>query len=228
MFREGAGAATCFCAWCRAGGASSVRFVSGCQIIILLKAPRAGFVKTRLAAALGPHGALKAYRAVVERVLVALSPLRDVELRFAPDDAGSEISTWLRPGWRATPQGEGDLGARMSRAFDESFASGAPRVVLIGSDCPHITTDDITAATAALEDHDAVLGPAEDGGYWLVALRASAPGLFEKMEWSTEGVLAQTLVRAQSLGLRVHLLRVLPDVDTVEDWRRYLAQGQQQ
>ena len=125
MFREGAGAATCFCAWCRAGGASSVRFVSGCQIIILLKAPRAGFVKTRLAAALGPHGALAAYRAVVERVLVTLSPLRDVELRFAPDDAGSEISTWLRPGWRATPQGEGDLGARMSRAFDESFASQA-------------------------------------------------------------------------------------------------------
>ena len=202
--------------------------MSACRLIVLVKAPRAGFVKTRLAAALGPHGALTAYRALVERVLGELSPLRDVELRFAPDDAAAEISTWLRPGWNATPQGEGDLGARMQRAFADAFASGATRVVLIGSDCPHVTTGDIAAAAAALAKHDVVLGPAEDGGYWLVALRAAAPGLFEHMEWSTGGVLAQTLARAQSLGLRVHLLRMLPDVDTVEDWQRYLAQGQQQ
>ena len=202
--------------------------MTACRLIIFVKAPRAGFVKTRLAAALGPHGALAAYRALVERVLGELSPLRDVELRFTPDDAASEISTWLRPCWRTAPQGEDDLGARMSRAFAEAFASGATRVVLIGSDCPHVTTGDIAAAAAALDDHDAVLGPAEDGGYWLVALRAPAPGLFGQIAWSTEGVLTQTLARAQSLGLRVHLLRTLPDVDTVEDWQRYLAQGQQQ
>ncbi len=200
--------------------------MSDCRLIIFVKAPRAGFVKTRLAAALGPHGALAAYRALVERVLEELSPLRDVELRFTPDDAASEISAWLRPAWRAAPQGDGDLGARMNRAFAQGFASGAARVVLIGSDCPHLTTGDIAAA--ALTDHDVVLGPAEDGGYWLVALRAPAPGLFEQIEWSTDGVLAQTLARAQSLGLRVHLLRTLPDVDTVEDWQRYLAHGQQQ
>ena len=202
--------------------------MTACRLIIFVKAPRAGFVKTRLAAALGPHGALAAYRALVERVLEELSPLLDVELRFTPDDAASEISTWLRPGWRTAPQGEDDLGARMSRAFAEAFASGATRVVLIGSDCPHVTTRDIAATVAALDDHDAVLGPAEDGGYWLVALRAPAPGLFGQIAWSTEDVLAQTLARAQSLGLRVHLLRTLPDVDTVEDWQRYLAQGQQQ
>jgi uncharacterized protein len=202
--------------------------VSDCRLIVFVKAPRAGFVKTRLAAALGPHGALAAYRALVDRVLGELSSLRDVELRFSPDDAASEISAWLRPGWSDAAQGEGDLGARMNRAFGEAFASGATRVVLIGSDCPHVTIADIAAAAAALADHDAVLGPAEDGGYWLVALRASAPGLFAQMEWSTADVLARTLARAQSLGLRVHLLRSLPDVDTVEDWQRYLAHGQQQ
>lgn len=202
--------------------------MSNTRAIIFVKAPRAGFVKTRLATALGPHGALAAYRALVERLLEQLTPLRDVELRHAPDDAAPEIAAWLRPGWRTSTQGDGGLGARMCRAFVEAFASGAQRVVLIGSDCPHVTTGDIAAAADALDDHDVALGPAEDGGYWLVALRAPAPGLFEQIEWSTEGVLAQTLARAQALGLRVHLLRVLPDVDTAEDWRRYLAQGQQQ
>ena len=202
--------------------------MSDCRLIVFVKAPRAGFVKTRLAAALGPHGALAAYRALVERVLGELSPLRDVELRFAPDDATAEISAWLRPDWGAAPQGDGDLGARMHRAFAQAFASCATRVVLIGSDCPHVNTGDIAAAAAALTEYDVVLGPAEDGGYWLVALRAPAPGLFEQIAWSTERVLAQTRARAPSLGLRVHLLRTLPDVDTVEDWQRYLAQGQQQ
>ena len=185
-------------------------------------------MKTRLAEALGPHGALAAYRALVERLLEQLTPLPCVQLRHAPDDAANEIAGWLRPGWLTAPQGDGDLGTRMQRAFDDAFASGAGRVVLIGSDCPHITTGDIAAATAALDEHDVVLGPAEDGGYWLIALRAAAPQLFQQMEWSTPRVLEQTLERARAAGMRVHHLRRLPDVDTAADWQRYLAQAPQQ
>lgn len=193
------------------------------QLLIFVKAPRAGAVKTRLAESVGATAACAAYRTLVETLVKHLCDLREVKLCFTPDDAASEIRPWLRDGWSRAPQGDGDLGARLHRAFADVFAAGVTRAVVIGSDCPAVTSRDIEAAWRALATHDLVLGPARDGGYWLIGLRAACPALFEQMAWSTSLVLDETLRRAERLGLRAKLLRELADVDTATDWQEFLA-----
>jgi len=193
------------------------------RLIIFAKAPKAGQVKTRLAKTIGANAATAAYQRLVESLLSNLSAIAGVILRFAPDDCAAEIQAWLRPGWQAQPQGEGDLGCRLQRAFSDHFASGAKRVVIIGSDCPAVQCEDIRQAWKALETHDVALGPASDGGYWLIGLREPRPQLFEGIDWGTDSVLAQTLQRAKAIRLRVELLRILSDVDNEEDWREFLA-----
>lgn len=191
------------------------------QLIVFVKAPRIGSVKTRLAKTLGPTEACDAYKQLVAAVLRGISGIKQTELRFSPDDAREEIAPWLREDWTAQPQGEGDLGARLTRAFAEAFARGAERVVIIGSDCADVKSSDIRTAWRELKNSQLVVGPALDGGYWLIGLRAPQPELFREITWSTDAVLGQTLQRAKSLGLRIQLLRILSDVDTEEDWRKF-------
>jgi len=193
------------------------------QLIVFVKAPRPGFVKTRLARGLGLDAACQAYRQMADAVLQRIGSLSEVELRFSPDDAEPEIRPWLRPGWTARPQGDGDLGQRMQAAFAEAFAGGADRVALIGSDCPEITSGDIRQAWRELATYDVVLGPATDGGYWLIGLKAPQPALFENISWGSETVLAETLQRAKAAPLRVQLLRILMDIDTQPQWRQWQA-----
>ena len=188
------------------------------RFIIFAKAPRAGFVKTRLAAVIGNEAACNAYRQLTETVLANLAPLPHAELRFTPDDAENEITPWLNDGWTARSQGEGDLGERMHRAFTESNGPA----IIIGSDCPQVELSDFRTAAKTLQTHDAVIGPATDGGYWLIGLNAPCPALFEEIEWSTGGVLQSTLAKADEAGLSVQLLRELADVDTGADWERFM------
>ena len=192
------------------------------RLVVFVKAPRSGRVKTRLAHSIGADAACGVYQELVAAVLDRIATIPFVELRFAPDDALDEIKPWGRPGWKFAAQGEGDLGARLCRAFDDHFASGAERVVVIGSDCPEMSDRDICNAWDALADHDVVLGPALDGGYWLVGLRSSQPNLFCGISWSSSAVLDETLTLARREGLGIHLLRTLRDVDTQDDlqyWR---------
>lgn len=191
------------------------------RLIIFVKAPRPGFVKTRLAATVGADTAAESYAALVETLLTRLASHHAVELKFTPADAHPEIAPWLQPEWTASPQTEGDLTDRLIGAFDDAFRAGAKRVVIIGSDCPYITLEDIESAFTHLADHDAVLGPATDGGYWLVGLNQHRPALFQNINWSTESVLAETLAIAQSHSLRVSQLRELTDVDTLPDLLRF-------
>lgn len=193
------------------------------RLCVFVKAPRAGFVKTRLAAGLGGAAALAAYRRLLDVTLDRVRELTEVELRFTPDDAAGELGPWLRPGWTAAPQGGGDLGERLLCALAEAHAQGVERVAIIGSDCPHVTAADIRLAWARLAEHDVVLGPARDGGYWLIALRAVRPELFRDIPWSSGQVFQQTIERAQETGLTVSLLRELRDVDTIADWEEFLA-----
>ncbi len=193
------------------------------KLIVFVKAPRPGLVKTRLAGALGAAAACQAYRQLVETLLRNLASLPEVELRFTPDDAAKEIRPWVQAGWNSRPQGEGDLGRRLQAAFREAFAEGAGRVVIIGSDCPEVAATDIREAWAGLNRYDMVVGPASDGGYWLIGLRQPQPPLFEGIAWSTATVLAETLQRAKAANLRVQLLRILADVDTEKEWRQFLA-----
>src|SRR5687767_4094941 len=191
-------------------------------LIVFVKAPRAGAVKTRLAASIGSDAACAAYKTLVEAVLRQVSSLDNVQLRFSPDDAEEEVRRWARGDWTLAPQGDGDLGERLNAVFADVFRSGVERVVIIGSDCPYVTDTDIVQAWDALESNDVAVGPACDGGYWLVGLReGSRPELFANIAWGTEAVLRQTLDAAKTQGLRVHLLRELRDIDTVEDWKAY-------
>ena len=197
------------------------RKLSEDRLIIFVKAPRPGTVKTRLA--LGPETECAAYRRLVEAVLREMRSFADVELHFAPIDGGAEIRPWLRENWRAVPQSNGDLGARLNNAFAEAFGTGAERVVIMGSDCPYVRAEDVATAWANLRSSDVVLGPAVDGGYWLVGLSQMQPELFSGISWSTDRVLSETIARAKPLGLKTVLLRTLSDVDTPEDWQRFIS-----
>ena len=191
------------------------------RLIVFIKAPRPGAVKTRLG--LGAEAECAAYQRLVQVVLEKISAFEAVELRFAPADALAEIRHWVRGKWSAAPQCHGDLGHRMAGTFADAFRNGAKRVVIIGSDCPYLEAADIEMAWAELERCDLVLGPAEDGGYWLIGLRENRPNLFKDMIWSSPGVFEETIARAKVLGLKTVLLRKLSDVDTREDWERFIA-----
>ncbi len=193
------------------------------RLVVLLKAPRAGTVKTRLAETLGADAACAAYRQLVESLFANLAPLPAVELCFTPAAACAEIKPWLRNDWSVCPQSEGDLGERLRAAFTDHFLTDAEHVVIIGSDCPDVTSKDIEDAWVALAGNDVVLGPALDGGYWLIGLRAPQSGLFTEMPWSTDRVFGETMRRAREKCLRVAILRELSDVDTVADWERWVS-----
>ena len=118
-------------------------------------------------------------------------------------------------------QAEGDLGARMEHAFQKCFARGHDRVLIIGSDCPGVTTAYLRRAYAALEQTDVVVGPAADGGYTLLGMRELLSPLFRDMTWSTASVLPETLARVAAQGRSVTQLATLIDVDHIEDWHSY-------
>src|SRR5204863_58100 len=124
------------------------------QLIVFVKVPRPGAVKTRLAETIGASAACDAYRVLVETLLNALSVVADVELRFTPEDASTEIKRWLRNSWQMRPQGQGSLGERLHAAFAETFSRGTQCVAIIGSDCPSVTPRDIEDAWSALETND--------------------------------------------------------------------------
>ncbi len=191
------------------------------QTVLFVRAPRRGTVKTRLARSLGEDNALEAYRALLTVTCRALRELNHVELRVTPDDGLHELESWCAPGWTLAPQGTGSLGERLATTVVDHFQNGATSVVIIGSDCPDITAQDIRNAHNALANADVVLGPATDGGYWLIGLRHPAVGIFDDIAWSTDAVFQQTQARAASLNLSLATLRPLDDVDTHEDWLRW-------
>ena len=190
---------------------------------VFVKAPVAGGVKTRLAAELGLGRAAGLYRQLGRAVVsnCVLPTRHRTVVWFAPREKRAAVRSWLR-GLAVdeflAQEGAG-LGARLTAAFDGHFQTGAGRVAMIGSDCPGVAADTVRRAFASLRRADAVIGPTLDGGYYLIALKRPAPGLFEDIAWSTPRVLDSTLSRARRLGLRVTLLRRLRDVDTAQDAR---------
>lgn len=196
----------------------------------MAKAPIPGLAKTRLAPVLGAQGAAR-----VQRELARLA------LRTAQDCGLGPVTLWCAPdarhrffralqrttGARCLVQSGSDLGERMHTAFRLHCAQGP--LLLIGTDCPVLQTAHLQqAARALLDGADAVLQPAEDGGYVLIGLRQPQPALFHGMHWSTDRVMADTRLRALEAGLRVHELHTLWDVDRPQDlarWRGGQADG---
>ncbi len=193
--------------------------------IVFLKAPRVGFVKTRLGRETGCEKATEIYRQLAEGQIRRMPRELSREIHYTPEDAGGEMSAWLGAGEAYRPQASGDLGARLRHATADALARGFDRVVVLGADCPALDARVLERAFAWLDTTDVVLGPAEDGGYYLVGIRRPMPRLFEDIAWGTSTVLATTLDRVRELGLACASLPVLADIDTADDWRRHLAKG---
>lgn len=177
-----------------------------------------GRVKTRLAAEIGDDAAAAIYAAFVRSLLVRFSDVAQRQLLcFTPDDRRGAFESIAGSTWQVVPQAAGGLGQRMNTYFDQAFAASANRVVLIGSDSPTMPREHVTRAFAALHEHDVVLGPTLDGGYYLVGAREHTPPIFEDVSWSTSDVWEQTVGRLESARLSYQELPSWYDVDERAD-----------
>ena len=191
------------------------------EVILFSRYPEPGKTKTRLIPSLGPDKAARLQYLMTEHALRRINEFSQsntahVEIRF---DGGSRalMKSAFGAGPTYLPQGDGDLGFRMARAFAEAFRIGMKRVVIIGSDCPQITSRILEEAFHSLLTYDIVLGPATDGGYYLIGLKRYAPTLFIDIPWGTDQVLAITMEQADQAGLSITLLEELSDIDRPED-----------
>ena len=198
-------------------------------LIIFARYPTPGQVKTRLIPRLGAVGAAQLYQQMAEQTLqqaLRLASQRPlgIEVWYTGGEAAA-MAAWLGPLVDYHPQPEGDLGQRLQAAFARAFAQGPGAVVAIGTDCPELDAALLAEAFDRLEHYPLVLGPARDGGYYLIGLVEPQPQLFEGILWSSAAVLATTVERAHQLGLVPTYLPQLSDIDRPEDLDRWQSQG---
>ncbi|MFV1882993.1 MAG: TIGR04282 family arsenosugar biosynthesis glycosyltransferase [Balneola sp.] len=192
----------------------------GKTVKVFIKNPEKGKVKTRLAATLGDEEAVRVYklllsytRGVVLKMEVQKEVWYSGFIDYEDEWDGNVFSKKLQRGQ--------DLGERMKEAFKKSFEEGSSKyVVLIGSDCAELTQEILEEAFRKLKTNELVLGPAEDGGYYLIGMSKFLPDIFDEIEWSTRQVFSKTISKAEQAGLNFALLPELSDVDTVEDWEK--------
>lgn len=187
-------------------------------LILFVKNPTYGKVKTRLAATVGASMALRIYKALLLRLrqTAETMPVKRYAYFSHHDEPNEE---WPPQFYQHCLQQGSDIGIRMHNAFVEVLSENS-RAVLVGSDIPALTANLVRMALDALSEHDLVLGPAKDGGYYLIGLKKPCADLFEGIHWSTEKVLEQTLEKAKRLGLTYACLPVLSDVDDEDDWKQ--------
>jgi rSAM/selenodomain-associated transferase 1 len=187
---------------------------------VFAKWPRPGLVKTRLAAVLGADRAAQIADAFLRDTLDRLGEVNRAIRRviaFAPDEARTDFAYLAGGQFDLRPQGEGDLGIRMKRLLSAELAAGADAVAIIGTDSPTLPVSLVEAAFRELEQADVVLGPAMDGGYYLLGCARRVPPIFDGIAWGTSRVLIDTMARLPA-GFRLALLPPWYDVDTPDDW----------
>jgi len=191
------------------------------QLIIFTRYPEPGKTKTRLIPALGAEGAANLQRQMTEQTITIAKNLFNlmllsVEVRFAGGNL-QLMKDWLGADFKYQEQGTGDLGKRISRAFKSAFNQQMGSVVIIGIDCPSLTSEIILQAFTKLTKFELVIGPATDGGYYLIGLKKIIPELFQGINWGTSEVLSQTVAIAQNLNLAIDYLPIFSDIDRPED-----------
>ena len=190
-------------------------------VLVFQKNAILGKVKTRLASGMGELRALEIYRHLIQLTYSALEDVPVPVWTYFSDFIPETVNTSIEKSFVQEGQ---DLGERMANAFARSFELGMDKVVLIGTDCPTLQSNHLNEAFEALTHSDLVLGPATDGGYYLIGMNRRADYLFEVITWSTSQVLSETLNVASQHGLTTTLLHELDDIDTQEDWQRYSSQ----
>lgn len=189
-------------------------------ILLFARSPEKGRIKTRLAAGIGEETALALYKLFVADILKTLQraeiPFR---IFFSPPDSAAVMENWLGKNLQYRAQAGEDLGEKMENAFLQSFKENIEKVLIIGSDMPDLTNALICEAFSSLECNDAVVGPALDGGYYLIGFRKDGflPLIFRDIPWGTGHVFRETMKVLHTVGRRVHLLPERRDIDTILD-----------
>lgn len=189
-------------------------------LLLLIRNPRLGKVKTRLARTVGDAEALHIYRILLEKTRQAALGVQAERWLFYSDfmETGDD---WPETHFQKKVQSGGDLGDRMEQAFQQAFDAGAGKVLIIGSDCPGLTGLLLQEAFDRLDNADFVLGPTPDGGYYLLGMKDLDVSVFRGIVWSTDTVRTSTLEKIQAAGKTCSLLPELSDVDTEADWLTY-------
>ena len=189
-------------------------------LLFFVKNPERGKVKSRLAAVIGNDSAVSVYKNIVDRMLSTLKEgTFPLYICFSPKNAQKPVKNWLGREYRYIPQNGKDLGERMRNGFTEAFEMGFKKVVLIGSDIPDLALEFIEEAFITLNKSDAVIGPAFDGGYYLIGFKDKtfSPQVFEGIAWGTQNVFDETVKKLKRFRRAVHTLPYQRDIDTAED-----------
>lgn len=190
-------------------------------LIVFTRYPIPGKTKTRLIPALGAAGAANLHRQMTEHTLAQVRQLRAdgvaIEIHYAGTKIDRELADWLGADLVYRSQGDGDLGDRMALSIKTAVQTGHDRVIIIGTDCPGLNAEVLQLAFQQLRDRDLVLGPAIDGGYYLIGMQRFIPELFVGISWGTSVVRQQTIEIATKLGLSMGDLPLLADIDRPED-----------
>lgn len=188
-------------------------------LIIFIKNPELGKVKTRIAKTAGDEKALAIYKELMrhtQKVSLGVEANRHLlyseNINFQDNWSNETFQKYLQPNT--------DLGGRMNHAFKNAFEENE-KVIIIGSDCASLTTEIVQEAFEALEENDFVVGPTYDGGYYLLGMKRYSPTVFEEIEWSTETVFEKTIGKINSLKSKYFLMPILSDIDYEEDWEKY-------
>jgi uncharacterized protein len=192
----------------------------GDALIVFAKNPVPGKVKTRIANSLGPEQAYQIYQQLLDTIRTTCLEVKAARYVFYSDyvDTADE---WPSPPFNKGVQSGPDIGARMNHALGDVLRRHS-RAVLVGSDVPDIKAHHLSKAFHLLEKVPVVIGPAADGGYYLIGLTQPRPELFQHINWSTSTVLDETLHRCSELSIPYRLLETLHDIDTADDWFSYL------
>lgn len=188
-------------------------------LIIFIRNPELGKVKTRLAQSVGDQKALAIYMALLEHTRQIAEQVGTDRLVFYSHFIDTN-DQWSSEHFQKFLQVEGDLGSKIKAGFEQAFEQHE-KVLIIGSDCASLSAPIIEEAFTALDQHAFVLGPALDGGYYLLGMKQYQPSLFEDMPWSTDQVAALSIEKMKQLGGSCHLLPPLSDIDYAEDWEKY-------
>jgi rSAM/selenodomain-associated transferase 1 len=189
-------------------------------LLFFVKNPEKGKVKSRLAAVIGEDSAVHLYKDLVAQMLATLKEgTFPLYVCFFPKNAQKLTKNWLGAGYRYIPQEGKDLGERMRNGFTGAFQMGFKRIVLVGSDIPHLPFGFIREAFTSLRKKDVVIGPAYDGGYYLIGFKDKtfSPQVFEGIVWGTQNVFDETVKKLKGLRRVIHTLPYQRDIDTAED-----------
>ncbi|MEP6700956.1 MAG: TIGR04282 family arsenosugar biosynthesis glycosyltransferase [Bacteroidota bacterium] len=192
-------------------------------LIVFAKNPDAGKVKTRLAASIGNEAALFVYQNLLAHTVSITKELPVEKFVFYSENVILQ-DIWDDKHFSKQVQAGNDLGERMKNAFADTFQKGYNKSVIIGTDCPELNAGIIIKAFDYLDLYDVVIGPAEDGGYYLLGMKQLHSQVFENINWSTDAVFEETRMKCDTLKLNYALLPVLRDIDRVEDLK-YLKTG---